>query len=127
MAFTITTVNGGAGRVVLGADGRPAHVIELGPLYIRIDLSGGFEQVEPLARGGYGAVMIDMPPMIWATYQRRSYQALAAQWELHAPTQAALTSPDPPPGQQLFPDDVATPSVVRNRKRGAGTLPSPAG
>ena len=45
MALTVTTVNGGEGRVVLGANGRPAHIIELGPVYLRLDVSDGFDTV----------------------------------------------------------------------------------
>lgn len=52
MALTVTSVNGGLGRVVFGANGRPAHIIELGPVYIRLDVSDGFDTLDLPAGGG---------------------------------------------------------------------------
>lgn len=71
MALVVTSVNGGEGRVVLGANGRPAHIIELGPVYIRLDVSDGFDTLDLPARGGYcGYVKIGNPQA-----RRRAYRA----------------------------------------------------
>lgn len=77
MALAVTTVNGGQGRVVLGADGRPAHVIELGPLYLRLDLAG-FDTTALPGTGGYAITLTDPPASVWTVYRQRQYAAAMA-------------------------------------------------
>lgn len=104
MALTVTTVNGGQARVVLGANGRPAHVIELGPLYLRVDLSGGFATLPFAGIGGYAITMFALPASVWPVFQQRQYRAMATQIEARGLTLEALGNP--PPGEQSFPQSL---------------------
>ena len=81
MALTVTSVNGGLGRVVFGANSRPAHIIELGPVYIRLDVSDGFDTLDLPAGGslvnGSFAMMSMAMYIAGASRRRRSRRAAA--------------------------------------------------
>ena len=83
--------------MVLGANGRPAHVIEIGPLYLRLDIAG-FDQIVFPARGGYASGYVgnrsDFGPL-YVNRARQSNVAAQANWDNYHAMQDALTTPPP--------------------------------